>query len=855
MFTPISLRSSVLRAAFGGNQAKGVSRRSRLGVLRLEERDVPATILVDSASDNTNGSDSKVTLREAILSANQDSDFNPSLSGHVTGTYGVDTIVFSTSVFASQQTITIANATHLPITDALTITGPAASVVIDAKTKSRIFFIENGTSAVFDVAISDVIMTNGNVVPPADRGGAMFISNGRDTSLTRCDFSDNAAAHGGAIYAEDIELSMDSSSIAGNSASQDGGGVFLQNSIANITDVQFTGNMAGGNGGAIIASGGGSLYSEDCTFGSGSLAGNTATGNGGAIYSVVATSIITSHFTTNAATNGGAVEIATSTGSLFMNSCDLFGDVNNPPMAVEGGCIRFLHVSTTNPSIVRDTTFDEGYAQARGGGICIVGSGTVSLESKVTPTATVDSKFVMTSGGARNDINSGPNYGIGGGIYIGARDGQSPTVSMSKIRLGFEIGGIHANFANYGGNLAIEGTSGNVTIQDSVLDHGNNHIPNGLNPMPLRGGNMIIKDTTGGLISVKNSQLTGGTAAEGGGVAVINSAATVTFDTCTLDKNISSDRGGGVFVDSVIPEESTLSRAVTFTTCSIAGNTAGSGGGVYSLGTGSSKTSGALTINRSTIENNRALDDSRGGGGITNDRGASVIIKNSTINNNEAVGNGGGIFYPNGAICDATYNIRNVTVYGNKADRGGGIFVKANSAIGATSFKLYNSTIAANSASHSPTSSTEKYFGGGIAFQDFGDNDKIYLDSSIVATNTCNSLNVDRGPDIGGQGTKAVTGDFDLFPTATYGNGFDPSGLGTNVVLDSGATPIFSSAGLANNGGPTKTLALMTGSSAIDKGRNTLGLTTDQRDTGNPRVLGIFADIGAYEFPAEDEAA
>ncbi len=58
---------------------------------------------------------------------------------------------------------------------------------------------------------------------------------------------------------------------------------------------------------------------------------------------------------------------------------------------------------------------------------------------------------------------------------------------------------------------------------------------------------------------------------------------------------------------------------------------------------------------------------------------------------------------------------------------------------------------------------------------------------------------------------------------------------------------------LANNGGPTRTLALITGSSAIDAAGACAGTTpTDQR--GFTRPAGSACDIGAYEFQAVDPA-
>ena len=39
----------------------------------------------------------------------------------------------------------------------------------------------------------------------------------------------------------------------------------------------------------------------------------------------------------------------------------------------------------------------------------------------------------------------------------------------------------------------------------------------------------------------------------------------------------------------------------------------------------------------------------------------------------------------------------------------------------------------------------------------------------------------------------------------------------------------------------------MSGSPAINTGNNSLGLASDQRGAGHPRVVGPRADIGAFE--------
>jgi hypothetical protein len=53
---------------------------------------------------------------------------------------------------------------------------------------------------------------------------------------------------------------------------------------------------------------------------------------------------------------------------------------------------------------------------------------------------------------------------------------------------------------------------------------------------------------------------------------------------------------------------------------------------------------------------------------------------------------------------------------------------------------------------------------------------------------------------------------------------------------------------LADNGGPTRTHALLPGSPAINAGSNPAGLTFDQRGFNYARVQGAAADIGAFEM-------
>jgi hypothetical protein len=76
-----------------------------------------------------------------------------------------------------------------------------------------------------------------------------------------------------------------------------------------------------------------------------------------------------------------------------------------------------------------------------------------------------------------------------------------------------------------------------------------------------------------------------------------------------------------------------------------------------------------------------------------------------------------------------------------------------------------------------------------------------------------------------------------------YGPGSLPSiTLSHNLITDA-SDPFLGP--LADNGGPTPTMALLPGSPAIDAGVPIAGVTTDQRGVARPQ--GTAPDIGAFE--------
>ena len=218
-------------------------------------------------------------------------------------------------------------------------------------------------------------------------------------------------------------------------------------------------------------------------------------------------------------------------------------------------------------------------------------------------------------------------------------------------------------------------------------------------------------------------------------------------------------------------------------------------------------------------------EDARGGGVFV--RGTATII-GSTIEGNVADGDGGGLFKPIQRYCvdhNTTLAILDSTLSGNSAGGARGGFVSERPTT------LANSTLAFNRSA----------FGGALMFrlanlqcdQALGTLD---LESSILAGN----LVGDAAPyaaDFDADDTLAVTGANSLVMVAY------PAITLPGDTLD--ADPLLLP--LADNGGPTQTLALSAGSPAIDTGNNAAALDFDQRGDGYPRVVGAAADIGAFE--------
>jgi len=266
------------------------------------------------------------------------------------------------------------------------------------------------------------------------------------------------------------------------------------------------------------------------------------------------------------------------------------------------------------------------------------------------------------------------------------------------------------------------------------------------------------------------------------------------------------------------------SGVLTLSRCTVSGNTAClHGGGLWNNGT--------LTIISSTISGNVAANNnccnrfcSTFGGGIYNIGG--MTINNSTIAGNSSPSYSGGIF--NGG----TMTVSGSTISGNTGE---GIGV-----ISTSSSALSNSTVSGNT-------------GAGIDLS----SSTATLSNSTVGGNTGHGIEIDTGSMATLQNSiVANNGGGNCFGAITS-NGFNLSSDGTCDFDGPGdlnnTNPLLGP--LQNNGGPTQTQALLSGSPAIDAG-NPSGCTdsqghllkTDQRGMPRPDKEDTGGcDMGAYE--------
>lgn len=497
----------------------------------------------------------------------------------------------------------------------------------------------------------------------------------------------------------------------------------------------------------------------------------------------------------SAVSNGGAVQALSA--NINLNNCHVRGAVGALGGAInaEGGS-----VTIRNSRLVNN----------RGdlGGAVRVGTGNLLLDhSAVIGNVANRGGGIFAQTGnvtlTQSTVRANTALVSGGGINV---ESGKATLSNSQVLNNLAVGnggGIFAATASLtggtvSGNRSTQGSGGGiastaVTLTNSTVN-----------------GNAAHADGGGVFLGVGDATLTGSTVAgnsagtRGGGIHAETGAVTLTGS--TVKNNVATNSGGGI---------STLSATLTGST--VSGNQSGGAGGGISTG--------MITLTNSTVSDNTAA--SLGGGILA---GLRSTLVGSTVSGNTAGGQGGGIF-------SSTTNLTNCTISGNTSGAarivgggdGGGVFAQHGT--------FLNSTIVENRAI-----GVADFGGAGVASQ-FGVTDPIRLKNTIIAQNFDSDF---QEHDV--IGLFASDGNNLIGVRGGDAGGFDEARdlLGT---ADAPIDPVLGD--LANNGGPTKTHALLAGSPAIDAGNNVGAPATDQR--GRPRIKDgngdgrAVVDIGAFE--------
>ncbi len=333
-------------------------------------------------------------------------------------------------------------------------------------------------------------------------------------------------------------------------------------------------------------------------------------------------------------------------------------------------------------------------------------------------------------------------------------------------------------------------------------------------------------------------------------IAFASPGDTVTFDASiagstifltqhlTITKNITVSAGGDITVSG-----SNLTRTFELNADVTLEGLIMTDGLVPGAGTGTPGGGAVKIIGSSVIISNSVVKDSAAwwGAGImvggNGDPPGTLILINSTVDNNHTSGNNaGGIYAYNGS----SLTVIGSTISNNSADfGGGGISIRG-------PFTLTNSTVSGNFAPNR---------GAGILFANNNtDGNLINITLSDNQTNSSNGdIHIQNNSEV--TFTNSIVANGLSGPNCSTETGGVANDNGNNIIEDNscgfsgGVDPNLGP--LQNNGGGTETHALLIGSPAINAGNNTVCVGSlvngvDQR--GVTRPFGATCDIGAYEY-------
>jgi hypothetical protein len=795
--------------------------------------------------------------------------------------------------------------------------GSASSQKISGNNHSRIFNVTSGTAQIFNLTIADgrVNGATGSTGSNGENvfGGGIRVATGATLDLETCILSNNVAvggqggsdANGGNGYGGGLasfgSLTMVRCTVTGNSGSGglggapapglggqgSGGGLYLEGSANIFYSSIYANNAVAGSGGTGPggAVGGGIYNLATLNVATCTIVSNTATGSsvdsGGGVANYATSTIRDSTIVGNQADIGGGV-LGGSIGNTLLagNSAASGPDGSGPVLSNDYNLIQNTNGMDLSGTTTHNITGQDpllGPLQYNGGpdishtmltmaplpGSPAIDNGKTSGSiDQRTFTRPYDTEIPNASGGngadigaievhptslyATNNNDSGPgslrqaildNNGLGGSNPIYFSSNVVGTITLTSGPLVMNVAGqvfgpgpnVLAVSGNHNGRV-FDSRSGPTTISGLTIRDG---LVIGATGAPgqtgfdERGAGIYTQGTllVSNCVVISNTVIggtggnanfgSGGNGGKGLGGGLYNAGANFTLVNCTFDGNTTTGGLGGTSAASG---------------GGFGGN--GLGGAVCSIGDGNVSILACEFKNDVAKGGDGVVGDPTGvggqgyGGGIYSE--SIVAVSGSTIAGNSAIGGGSGIGggpgsgSGGGGYSITTWTFTNSTIANNTAT--GGSFNFGGGLNSQGTLSMFNCTITGNQAD----------YGGAM-------NASPTLGNTILAGNTTTT----GGPDVTGS---IFSEDYNLIQKT---NGLAISGPTLHMII--GVDPLLEP--LANNGGPTRTCALRSGSPAIDKGKNK-GPATDQR--GAPRSFdfasipnaggGDASDIGAFEL-------
>ena len=752
-----------------------------------------------------------------------------------------NTIVFQTTgTFATAQTITLS-----PSLGPIVMSNSTTPEAIDGTASNGLTISGGGAVGVITVGINTTATLTGlTIAGGKSRSGGAILNQGQLLTILNSTITGNSSANGGAIDNAG-NLVLTSSTLNSNTVTANGGAIDNETGgVLTLTNVTITANSA--------VQGGGIFNSGTLTLVSSTIASNISggSGTGGGLDAAAGTATLYNTIVAENTDNGGSADDVAGTldsasaGNLFgtggsggLTSSGNLIDVQNPglgSLSNNGGVTMTIPLLTSSIAIGGGSSSLPGTPQVDQRG-AVRGVGDVAPETAIDIGAyELSSSYLVTT----------PTDSLVPGTLRAAFAWANANSGTAPIYILFDTKGLFSqpqlitlslgtlSLTNTAATINIEGTgtslltiSGNGAFGIFAIAPG---VTADFTGLTLIDGSAA---TSGGAISnagnltVTDSALTDNAATSGSGAGIINTGSLIVSNS-SFSQNAATYYGGAIFNNG---------GTTSVTSSTFVGNAT-----IYGLGGGIDNQGGNLTVTGSTF-----LDNSSFEGGAIFNRAGTTSVTTTTIMGNSAY-QGGGLFNDGTGNALGTLTLTDSTLAGNSAFQGGAISNNFDGVMTIVASTLANNTATQYGGAIDQVGTLTVISGtiaynvavvGGISGGIDAYSGTTALYDTIVVLNTI------------GTGTNAPASD--IVGSVSAASSYNLVGTGglTNKVNNNlvGVTNPGLAATLANNGGPTETLALLTGSPAIGAGSATItGVpvpTTDQR--GLP--LNSPPDIGAYQ--------